>query len=161
MTYEIREAGPGDVDAIVAFGAEVIPTHYEPILGREAARAQLDWWTPDRMATGVAAGRVHVVTADETLVGVCETGEHDGRQVVWKLYLAADHRGRGIGPALLHQAIADLPTQEADVEVEHVAGNTAAARFYERHGFQVVRTDPPAAGLPPEHAIVWRRLRRP
>jgi hypothetical protein len=84
----VRRAEAGDVDAIVAFGATVFPSHYPPILGARAAQAQLSWWKPERISSAVTAGRVHLAVAADAIVGVSETGEMDGEQVIWKLYLA-------------------------------------------------------------------------
>ena len=156
MGVTIRNAGSEDVDAIVAFGSAVVPPYYAPILGDRAAQAQLDWWTRDRIAPAVQAGRVHVVV-DHALVGVCQTGELAGEQVIWKMYLAAGYRGRSHGVQLLHHAISALPDGTDHVNVEHFAGNTGAARFYEREGFRVIRTDAPPSGELRSSAIVWRR----
>lgn len=159
MGVTVRKANLGDVDAIVAFGAAVIPEHYTPILGQRAAQGQLAWWTLERILPAVEAGRVHVATADgRDVVGVCQTGETNGEQVIWKLYLTPDYRGRSIGLELLRLAISALPRHADRVDVEHFAGNTSAAWFYEREGFEVIRTDPPPSGQSPDHAIVWRRL---
>ncbi len=158
MGATIRKAGLGDVDAITSFGAAVVPAHYTPILGRRAALGQLAWWTPEQMTPAVEADRVQVAEADRRdLVGVCQTGELDGEQVIWKLYLAADHRGRSLGVELLRRAISALPEHTARVDVEHFAGNAGAARFYEREGFAVIRTDPAPATGPPGGGVVWRR----
>ena len=159
MGVTIRMAELGDVDAIVAFGAAVVPEHYASILGQRAARAQLAWWTPERIAPAVEAGRIHLAITDgRDVVGVCQTGEMDGEQVIWKLYITPEHRGRSLGVALLRQAISLLPGHAEAVDVEHFAGNTSAARFYEREGFEVIRTDPAPSDQSPDAAIVWRRL---
>jgi ribosomal protein S18 acetylase RimI-like enzyme len=158
MSVAIRKAGLEDVDAIVAFGAAVVPEHYTPILGQRAAQAQLAWWRPERMTPAAEAGRVYVATDGHDVVGVCQTGEMDGDQVIWKLYLAPEYRGRSLGVDLLRQAIASLPRHADHVDVEHFAGNTSAATFYEREGFKVIRTDPPSPDQSPATAIVWRRL---
>ncbi len=157
MGVEIREAGHHDLEAIVAFGSAVVPAYYTPILGERAAQEQLAWWSLGRMAPAVEANRVCVAAADHEIVGVCQTGELAGEQVIWKLYLAPEHRGRSLGVALLRQAIASLPQGVSRVDVEHFAGNTRAAKFYEREGFEVIRTDPVTAGELPNDAIVWRR----
>lgn len=159
MAVTIRKADLDDLDAISEFAAAVVPEHYTPILGELAAHEQLTWWTPERMTPAVEVGRVHLAISDTgDLVGVCQTGELDGDQVIWKLYLAPDHRGRSLGVELLRHAIRSLPEHTDHVHVEHFAGNTGAARFYEREGFQVIRTVPAPPDLPPSHAIVWRRL---
>jgi len=159
MDVTIRRADLADVDALAAFAAAVIPKHYTPILGQRAAHGQLAWWTPQRMTPAVESDRVLVATTDgRDVVGVCQTGELDGEQVIWKLYLAPEYRGRSFGVALLRQAISSLPRDADRVVVEHFAGNTSAARFYEREGFRVIRTDPAPSGQSPAAAIVWRRL---
>jgi ribosomal protein S18 acetylase RimI-like enzyme len=160
MDVRVRRADAGDVDAIVALGAAVVPPHYTPILGVEAAQAQLSWWKPERISSAVTAGRVHVAVVDDVVVGVAETGEMDGEQVIWKLYLAPDSRGRSLGAELLRQAVAALPGEPSHVVVEHVAGNTRAGAFYEREGFAIVRTEPAGSG-DPNASIVWRRAELP
>ena len=135
----------------------MIPPYYTPILGESAAHAQLAWWSLDRMAPAVKANRVHVAVTDRNVVGVCETGELAGEQVIWKMYLAPEHRGRSLGVELLCQAIASLSEGVDRVDVEHFAGNTQAAKFYAREGFEIIRTDPAPTGESPNSAIVWRR----
>jgi ribosomal protein S18 acetylase RimI-like enzyme len=162
MRVTIRTAGTGDVDAIVAFGSAVVPQYYTPILGEKAAHAQLAWWTRERISPALQAGRLHVaIAADREVVGVCQTGELSEDQVIWKLYLAAEYRGRSLGAELLCHAVASLPEGVDHVDVEHFAGNAGAARFYEREGFTVIRTDPAPSGESSSSAIVWRRLQLP
>ena len=66
----IRLARLDDLSAIERFALDVVPAHYAPILGDEGARAQLQWWTTERMKPAVEASRVHVaaegVKAGET-----------------------------------------------------------------------------------------------
>jgi ribosomal protein S18 acetylase RimI-like enzyme len=157
MRADIRRARSSDVEAIVAFGSEVIPPHYAPILGSAAARDQLVWWTVERVTSAVEVGRVHVAVVDKAVVGVIEIGEVGGEHVIWKLYLAPQFRGCSIGVDLLHEAIASLPAEAEALLVEHFAGNARARSFYEREGFSVVRTEPSTTGHA-NAAVVWRRL---
>ncbi len=159
MGAHVRKAELNDLDAIVAFGGAVIPPYYSPILGAHAAQEQLTWWSLDRMASAVEANRVHGAAKDLNVVGVCQTGELAGEQVIWKMYLAPEYRGRSLGVELLGQAIASLPQGAGRVDVEHFAGNTRAGNFYEREGFEVIRIDPAPTGESPNSAIVWRRRR--
>lgn len=153
----LRAATTDDVTRIVAFGAEVVPEHYRPILGVRAALAQLDWWSTERTTAAIRAGHEWVAEEAGVVIGVCETGGFDGAYVVWKLYVRPDRRGRSVGRELLHAAIAARPRGVQDVVLEHFAGNHDAARFYEREGFRVVRTDTAASG-DPNAATVWRSL---
>lgn len=156
MSVRVRRAEASDVETIADFGSAVVPPHYTPILGVAAAQAQLAWWAPERMAFAVRAGRVHVAV-DGDIVGVAETGELAGEQVLWKLYLAPELRGRSVGVELLRHAIAALPAGTDHVLVEHFAGNARAGSFYEREGFRVVKTDSAGSG-DPAAVVVWRRL---
>ncbi len=162
MGVTIRTATTDDLDGIVAFGSAVVPQYYTPILGERAAHEQLAWWTRERLSPAVQAGRLHVAsTADGNVVGVCQTGELAHDQVIWKLYLAPEYRGRSLGVELLRHAVALLPDGVDHVDVEHFAGNVGAAKFYDREGFAVIRTDPAPSGESPNAAIVWRRLPLP
>lgn len=155
-TLDVRAADAGDLDAIVAFGATVVPSHYEPIIGRVAAEEQVElWWTRQHLGAAVADETVLVADTDQGIVGLVETGLLDGDPVIWKLYVHPRHRSRGIGAKLLHATIDSLPSTTRRVILEHFAGNHRAADFYEREGFAHLRTDPSPSGEPAA-ATVWR-----
>jgi ribosomal protein S18 acetylase RimI-like enzyme len=90
-------------------------------------------------------------------VGVAERGELGPSHVVWKLYVHPEHRGKGLGPALLRQLIGQLPAGAASLEVEHLEVNRRAGEFYEREGFRYVRTE--SDPVNPAMNIVWRELK--
>lgn len=152
----VRLARSGDVDAILRFAGAVVPPYYAPILGPAGAHEQLAWWTPERLDPAVVAGRVHVAASVERILGVVETGDQAGEQVLWKLYLSPESRGQGLGVALLDRAISALPAGTDHILVEHFAGNTRAGRFYEREGFAVIKVQP-AGSSNPDADVVWRR----
>jgi len=150
-----RPALAADVPALVAFGEDVIPQHYAPIIGEVAARAQLDWWTPTRFNEAIAAGRVQLAFSGDEIVGVTETGEMGAEQVIWKLYVAPKMRRQGLGVKLIDRAVSSLPGETDHVLLEHFAGNADAARFYEREGFKITGTD--VNESEPNASVVWRR----
>jgi hypothetical protein len=64
---------PADLEGICQFGATHIPQHYGPLLGPEAAQAQVDnWWNRDRMSQAVSEGGVVVAEEEEVVIGVGE-----------------------------------------------------------------------------------------
>jgi ribosomal protein S18 acetylase RimI-like enzyme len=158
LDVAVRLADEHDLDAIEAFGAAVVPAHYEPIIGKAAAQEQVDlWWTRKRLRSALSKGALVVAEHDDELVGVAEVGVWERDPVIWKLYLKPERRGRGIGRVLLRAAILEVPREASRVILEHFAGNERAAAFYEREGFEHLRTDPAASG-DPAAATVWRVL---
>lgn len=144
----VRDARAGDVPAIRRFGEAHIRAHYAPLLGPEAADAQVTrWWSETQISAAVADGLVVVAEDDGALVGVGQRGRRGADHVVYKLYLDPDHRGHGVGPLLLDALVRQLPATADRLYVEHFAANTRAGAFYEREGFTVDRV---------EGDIVWR-----
>lgn len=151
---EIRPAVPGDIAAICRFGEEHIPPLYTPLIGAEAAREQLRFWTETQITRAVTRDLMVVAEENGRIVGVGQRGRRvpgeDSDHVIYKLYLDPDVRGRGIGPRLIAALTAQMDADK--VYIEHFVQNERAAKFYEREGFQVERI---------EQGIVWRSLTRP
>jgi len=157
----VRAATRDDVEAICGFGERVIPSHYTPLIGEPAAHAQVaDWWSGERIAAAVAEGFLVVAERDGRLIGVGQRGRYAGRDVIYKLYLAPEARGRGLGRRLIDALIAQLPGDADRIDVEHFAANERAGAFYEREGFVVERVEPSPSG-DPGRAVVWRSRRLP
>lgn len=90
----LRDGLPGDAEAIGDFGTAHIPSHYAPLIGHDAAHAQVArWWSPERISKAVEAGRVVVAESGGEVIRVAECGEWEGVPVIWKLYVHPDHRG--------------------------------------------------------------------
>ncbi|MBO0899488.1 GNAT family N-acetyltransferase [Cellulomonas sp. zg-ZUI22] len=155
----VRDARPADVAAICAFGQEHVRAHYAPLIGDEAADAQVrDWWNPSYVAAGVEASCVVVADVGGACVGVGQRGRYGADHVVYKLYVDPAFRGHGLGPRLIDGLVRRLPPEVTDLCVEHVAANARAAAFYEREGFTVERIDPNPSGNRALD-VVWRRRR--
>ncbi|MCR6689985.1 GNAT family N-acetyltransferase [Cellulomonas sp.] len=156
----VRSARPGDLPAVRRFGATHVYAHYAPLIGAEHARGQVTrWWDEEYLARAVAAGRLLVATVGDALVGVAQHGLAGDDHVVYKLYVHPEHRGSGIGRALLAAIEEQIPPGATRLCVEHVAANRRAGAFYEREGFVVERVEPSPTG---EAALdlVWRARRR-
>ena len=155
MELLVRTADSGDVEAICRFGETHIPPHYAPLIGPEAAAAQVrDWWNETHIGAAVAAGLIVVAVDNHQLVGVGQRADN----VIYKLYVHPAHRSRGLGPRLLAALVDRLPAGTDRVRIEHFAANERAAAFYEREGFTVERIEPSPTGNP-ALAIVWRARR--
>jgi GNAT superfamily N-acetyltransferase len=152
----VRDAGPADVAGICAFGETHVRPHYTPLIGAEAADAQVrHWWNETAIGAAVSAGLVVVADAGGQVVGVGQRGRSGADHVVYKLYVAPDHRGAGLGPRLLEALIGQLPPGADRLFIEHFAANARAGAFYERMGFPVERIEPSPTG-DPGLAVVWR-----
>lgn len=165
---DVRIASAADLAAICDFGAAYIPHHYAPLLGAEAARAQVDnWWNRGRMSRAVAERRVVVAEDQGVLLGVGEWGVYEGVPVIWKLYVHPQHRGAGIGPQLIDAMVGEVPGEKGRVRVETFAVNRRAVDFYERVGFRTVETvehetDPALSVVWLERAVSqWPNLAAP
>lgn len=152
----VRDARPEDVAGICGFGEAHVRPHYAPLIGAEAADAQVRlWWSEEQVAAAVGAGLVVVAVSEEGIVGVAQRGRDGADHVVYKLYVAPRLRGRGVGPQLVDALVRQLPAGIDRLYVEHVAANERAAAFYEREGFVVERVDAGTTG-DPARAVVWR-----
>jgi ribosomal protein S18 acetylase RimI-like enzyme len=59
-----------------------------------------------------------------------------------KLYLLSSYRSRGLGSVLLTRVLQQAHAQGKRVRLRVLRVNTAARRFYERHGFKVIQEAP-------------------
>jgi ribosomal protein S18 acetylase RimI-like enzyme len=132
----------------------VIPLH-ESIGIREYGEAMVGhYWESDAQAAAIAERHVILAEHDGAIVGVTELGSYKGEPIIWKLYIAPDLRGQGIGEKLVEGAIAALPDTASSILVEHAAENERVAKFYDRVGFHVAWID---EGEGPGATTVWRR----
>jgi GNAT superfamily N-acetyltransferase len=158
--YDLRPATPDDVPAVCAFGERHVRAHYTPLIGADAADAQVrSWWNEDAIRSAVDAGLVVVATHAGRVVGVGQRGRRGEDHVVYKLYVDPAHRGHGLGPRVLATLEAQLPASATALHLEHFAANERAGAFYERQGFELERVERSSTG-DPRTAIVWRSRRR-
>jgi RimJ/RimL family protein N-acetyltransferase len=98
---------------------------------------------PDRGPFGAFEG--------EELVGLVALGRESMKKLahkalVWGMYVKPEHRGKGIGKALLCEALslARSVPEVAQVNLCVNAANTGAIRLYEAAGFKVFGREPGA-----------------
>ena len=67
--------------------------------------------------------------------GVSRDEDLNGYGTVFALYVLSEYWGRGVGYALMNEAVARLDPQ-AGISLWVLDGNERAIRFYERYGFR-------------------------
>ena len=140
-TIHIRPLEPHDIDSVLAIQSE---------------SPEISPWTPwdyERVARNEMAGWVAVE-------GTVVAGFLIARRVITDIEIlnfavAAAHRRRGVGTALLLQALdwaRSFKAEKALLEVR--ISNHAAIRFYESHRFEVVGRRPSYYTAPIEDALL-------
>ena len=152
----VRGATSADVSDICQFGETVVKPYYTPLIGAEASASQVRvWWNREHISAAVNDATVVVAELDEQVIGVTQRGRYGEAYVIYKLYVAPAHRGRGLGGRLVRALVQSLPAGVEQVYTEHFAANKRAAAFYEREGFVVQRVEASPTG-DPALAVVWR-----
>lgn len=88
---------------------------------------------------------------DQKLIGLIALGRESKKKLshkalVWGMYVKPSHRGKGIGNALLHEALSLARSASGVVQVNLSvnANNTSAIRLYESAGFKIFGHEPSA-----------------
>lgn len=125
-----------------------------PSPGVAALTARLAELLPEGRTTALLAGDPAVAVA---LLTSRPNVWYDGPVLLLdELYVAPDHRGRGIGSAIIDRLLTDARADGvALVEINVDEGDVDAQRFYERHGFRSGDVSPD------ERAFYYSRELRP
>ncbi len=140
MTWDIRDAEPADLDALVGVWRRAVEATHD-FLGA----AEIDDLEPPSR-TEIARAAVRVATAPEGDVTTGPVGFLGGRGgEVDMLFVDPAVHGRGVGTALLEDAAAHHPVLTLDVNEQ----NPAARAWYARRGFvETGRSETDADGRP-------------
>ncbi|HYO86215.1 MAG TPA: GNAT family N-acetyltransferase [Dermatophilaceae bacterium] len=149
---QIRQATGNDLDAIVEVGRRTWPATYGSIYSDDLVQLFLDkWWTAEANVPAIRAGRTFVAEVDGTVVGMASYGPHEGRTVIWKLYVLPDYQGQQLGSWLIQRVLDEIGWSSSAVRMSLSDGNAAAYDFAISHGF-VEESREPQGRLP---AIIW------
>lgn len=135
--FELRLCTADDLALTYAITKRAMQAHVEQTWGvwndAEQLHKHHNNFTPHThrlvMVGGAIAGMVAVEEEPEFLWLV-------------KLYLEPDHRGHGLGSALLEQVLRQASSSGRRVRLRVLRVNTRARQLYERHGFQVIQASP-------------------
>jgi L-amino acid N-acyltransferase YncA len=169
----IREASAADLPAITEIYNDVIDTSDAIWLDEHVTLADRMAWFEHQGFTGqpvlvaVSDDGTDDGTIEGDLLGYASFGEFRAKAGYWPtvehtIHIRADHRGAGIGQALL-----DALVERAEAMGKHVmiagvdAGNAGSIRFHERNGFRLVASMPGVGrknGRPVDLILMQREL---
>lgn len=173
MTFEIRHAAPGDGHAIAEVQKETHAATYtrwvpDIVDGFDLERSAANW------ARDATAESGHLAVAEEngaekgtengTVVAFCASGPARGDGVegageVYAIYVKPAAHGKGIGRALMADALAWLAARNYPECILWVAEpSTRTRRFYEHVGFVL---DEGEGATQPWRGLMAVRYRRP
>lgn len=133
---EVRVAGVGDA-GIVAKLLRDFNTEFDTPVPENLERRFIELLALDSVLVLLAG------EAGFALITLRPSPYFDGPVAMLdELYVAPDHRGRGIGTQIMRRALAEIRARgagELQVNVDEV--DVDARRFYERHGFTNIEQD--------------------
>jgi ribosomal protein S18 acetylase RimI-like enzyme len=149
----LRPATAADLPALVALARAGFSDAFGHNYAPDDLAAFLDEYrSPERIAAAIDDADVQVTLAcdDDGLIGYCTTyfgkgfaerpAPHPARPaLLGQLYCAGGATGRGVGAALIEDALAEARQRGCDaVQLSVWAENLGAQRFYARYGFEKV-----------------------
>lgn len=142
---ELRDATTDDIDAIRRVARESLFASYEHAVDRALLEEAVDeWYDPADLDEDIDADETvcPVAIADDEVVGFAESYVIGRRERVGEidwLHVHPDHRGSGIGSALLALVESELKDADVDrIEARVLATNEAGTVFYESEGYELV-----------------------
>lgn len=149
----IRRLGPADAAAYRAASLRAYAEHPDAFTATPDERAALPmrFWE-DRVSDAADARECVFGALDgDTLVGFCglqvETRPKTRHKAtLFGMYVQAEHRGRGVGAALVHAVLAAARARPVlrQVQLTVTEGNGSAEALYARCGFQRFGVEPMA-----------------
>src|SRR6056297_4178794 len=142
---ELRDATADDVDGVRSVARESLVASYGHAVGEQLLdEAVEEWYDADDLGDDVddddAVFPVAVVDGD--VVGFAESYVVGRRERVGEidwLHVHPDHRGSGIGSALLERVESELQEVDVDrIEARVLVANEAGTAFYEAEGYELV-----------------------
>jgi ribosomal-protein-alanine acetyltransferase len=128
--FAIRKIQPEDVFSVIKLAAETLSEQYNPNLFNYFYETFPEgFWVAEKYYKIIGF-----------IIGV--QINHDAARILM-LAVTEKQRRQGVGSALLNHCITYLYNQDIkNIELEVRTENKPALRFYQKHGFHVVRTVP-------------------
>ena len=126
--FSLRQATAEDRDRLYAIHSEGMRPYVEQVWGWD------DDFQRERFRRGFDPRTTQIVVSSGQEIGFLRAEEKGGTVSLAQVFIVPEHRGRGIGTALLRDILArGLPVRLRVLKV-----NAGARRLYERLGFRLV-----------------------
>ncbi|MFC7187444.1 GNAT family N-acetyltransferase [Halorubrum yunnanense] len=142
---QLRDATAADVDPIREVARESLLASYGHAVDEALlAEAVDEWYDPDDLVADIddESTVCPVAVVDDDVVGFAESYVVGRRERVGEIdwvHVHPDHRGSGIGSALLERLEAGLRDVDVDrIEARVLVDNEAGTAFYEAEGYELV-----------------------
>jgi ribosomal protein S18 acetylase RimI-like enzyme len=157
----VRPATAQDVPALRSLGVRTWRDAFEGVLPDAVVAGGIaELFNEYTLAAAVRQERMLAALRDGVLVGLLEFDRVDAtRTMVWKVYVAPEAQGRGIGGRLLERLLQIARTPE--VRAEHDERNVGAAALFDAFGFAVDASDEDVSGSGTRTVRRVRRLSPP
>lgn len=133
MIFVFRPATGADFEALLDLSIRVMRPHLERVGRWDPARRRA------RMEAAFAGGGMRVIEDQGHAIGCIGLEPGAGAVELHSLYLEPDRQGRGLGAAIVTQALALDPGRRFAIEV---LKDSPARRFWEGQGFVLVGEQP-------------------
>lgn len=137
---KVRPATTDDIEAIKAIAEAAWQSDYPAVLNRETLDDALEeWYASDRLVEAVAEHStvLLIVERGDEVVGFVHAVWNREEGDILRVYVGPDHRGEGLGRALVEHACEDLFDRGVDqVKAMVLAANEQGNRFYRSLGFE-------------------------
>lgn len=150
---DLRAATADDIDAIRSVASESLTASYGHAVDETLLDEAVDeWYDADDLGADIAdADTVFpVAIVDGEIVGFAESYVVGRRERVGEidwLHVHPDHRGSGIGSALLARVESELRSADVDrIEARVLVANEAGTAFYEGEGYELIGERPVEIG---------------
>jgi ribosomal protein S18 acetylase RimI-like enzyme/ribosomal protein S27AE len=161
---ELRAATVDDIDAIRSVARESLIASYGHAVDETLLDGAADeWYDPDDLEADIEAEDTvcPVAVVDGTVVGFAESYVVGRRERIGEidwLHVHPDHRGSGIGSALLAHVEAELRAADVDrIESRVLVANEAGTAFYEAEGYELIGERPVEIGEETFDELAYRK----
>jgi GNAT superfamily N-acetyltransferase len=135
MLIQTRVATLQESSLLYGLYVEAMKAHIEQIWGWDE-----DWQKND-FATALNTISTNVIQFNNELIGYYQLEQAEDHDYLRMFILDKQHRSKGIGSIILQRLLEQSQTKHSTLKLRVFKINTAALRFYQREGWQVIKVE--------------------